>query len=251
MRYALVAGVIVGTVLPHAAAGQSLGPRTLLPLQIACADQAVTTMPSPQLTIAGAQRADGRQSLGPGDVAVIQAGAAQGLEVGQRFVARRLQGGSRDALRLGVDGFMGIHTAGVLTVTAVDERFALARVDRACDRVLVGDYLEPAVLPALPTAAAAGAPDFDDRASVLFGPDLRRVFADGDLLAINRGTSHGVVPGTRFALYRDPHNGLPLSELGEAVVVEAGATSSRAIVEKVSDVVSAGDVAVRRQPAQP
>lgn len=38
MRYALVAGVIVGTVLPHAAAGQSLGPRTLLPLQIACAD---------------------------------------------------------------------------------------------------------------------------------------------------------------------------------------------------------------------
>ncbi|MEZ5289189.1 MAG: hypothetical protein R2712_31170 [Vicinamibacterales bacterium] len=89
-------------------------------------------------------------------------------------------------------------------------------------------------------------PDFDDRAHVLFGGDMRREFGDGDLVSIDRGASQGVVAGTRFALYRDPRNGLPLSELGEAVVVEVGETASRAVLVKVSDVVSAGDVAVRR-----
>lgn len=251
MRYALVLGVLLGIALPDTAAGQPLGPRTLLPMHVVCTDQPVTALPSPQLTISGAQRADGREVLATGDIVVIRGGTTQGLAVGQSFVARRLEGGTRDAFRLGRDGFAGIRTAGVLTVTAVDERFALARIDRACAQVLVGDYLEPLALPSLPAAARAGEPDFADRATVLFGSDLRTVFGDGDLLAINRGTNQGVVPGTRFALYRDPQNGLPLSELGEAVVVEADENGSRAVVARAFDVVTAGDVAVRRQPAQP
>ncbi|MDH4063959.1 MAG: hypothetical protein OEW19_06130, partial [Acidobacteriota bacterium] len=116
MRYAFVIGVILGVAAPEFASGQSLGPRTLLPMHVTCADQPVTTLPTPQFTIAGAQRADGRLALSPGDIVVIQSGTAQGIAVGQSFFSRRLQGGRRDAFRRGRDGFAGIHTSGVVTV---------------------------------------------------------------------------------------------------------------------------------------
>ena len=86
---------------------------------------------------------------------------------------------------------------------------------------------------------------------MLFGADLRNVFGDGDVLAINRGSAQGVTPGARFALYRDPQNGLPLSDLGDAVVIDVTEGTARAVVVRVRDFVSAGDVAVMRGPAQP
>jgi len=249
MRHALVVAVL-GMAIPALAPAQSLGPRTLLPMHVACADIAVTTPPTGKFTIAAAERADGREVMGTGETAVIRAGTSQGLAVGQQFAARRLDGGIW-AFRRGVGGYAGIRTAGLLTITSVDENFALARIDRACDGVLVGDYLEPLAMPAIQAPGTAGAPNFADRASVLFGADLRNVFADGDVLAIDRGSAQGVTPGTRFALYRDPRNGLPLSDLGEAVVIDVTEGTARAVVVRVRDFVSAGDVAVMRGPAQP
>jgi hypothetical protein len=135
----------------------------------------------------------------------------------------------------------------------VDDQFALARIDQACDTVTVGDYLEPLSIAALPASVAdeAGAPNFADRGSVLFGADLRQVFGDGDVLAINRGSAHGVAAGSRFALYRDSQDGLPLGEVGEAVVVDVTESASRAVVVRVRDFVTAGDVAVMRAATKP
>ena len=252
MRQVVVCAVF-GMALPSLAAAQTLGPRTLLPMHVACADIPVTTPPGAgKLTIAGSEREDGREVMATGDTVVIAAGTGQGVAVGQQYAARRLDGGTRSqAFRRGADGYAGIRTAALLTVTSVDDRFALARIDRACDVVMVGDYLEPITMPTIEAAPASGAPNFSDRASVLFGTDLRNSFGDGDVLAINRGSAHGVARGTRFALYRDAQNGLPLSELGEAVVVDVTDGTSRAVVVRVRDFVSTGDVAVMRAAAQP
>ena len=96
--------------------------------------------------------------MATGETVVIEAGTAQGVAVGQQFAARRLDGGAR-AFGRGVDGYAGIRTAALLTVTSVDDRFALARIDRACDGVMVGDYLEPITMPTIQAASAAGAPE--------------------------------------------------------------------------------------------
>jgi hypothetical protein len=250
MRQVVVLAVI-GMALPCLAAAQTLGPRTLLPMHVACADIPVTTPPTAgKFTIAGSDRADGREVMATGETVVIEAGTAQGVAVGQQYAARRLDGGGSrsQAFRRGTDGYAGIRTAALLTVTSVDDRFALARIDRACDVVMVGDYLEPITMPTIEAAAASGEPNFSDRASVLFGTDLRQSFGDGDVLAINRGSAHGVARGSRFALYRDRRNGLPLGELGEAIVVDVQEGTSRAVVVRVRDFVSSGDVAVMRGP---
>lgn len=255
----LVVGLALGMVLPALSAAQSLGPRTLLPLHVACAELPVTAGPTSTIRIDGVQRADARQSLAPGDIAVIKRGNAE-IAVGQAFLARRLDGG-RDAFRRGVEGYAGLRTAGILTVVAVDERFALARVDRACAEVMVGDALEPLALPTLPAADPPGLPVFDDRARVLFGADLRLSFGDGDLLAFNRGSTHGVTPGTRVGIYREPAAratmagaltpGLPLVELGEAVVLDVTETTARAVVVRAMDAIVGGDVVVRVPASRP
>ncbi|MGE0461452.1 MAG: hypothetical protein AB7Q16_08795 [Vicinamibacterales bacterium] len=252
MRYVL-AVAIAGMAMPSTVAGQALGPRTLLPMHVLCADMPVTALPGITLTIEGAQHPDGRQALGIGDVAVVRAGTGDGIKVGDRFMARRVlrphetlihRRGPYDDIRSDYDS---VHTAGVLTVFAVDERFALARVESACDTVQVGDYLEPVALPTLPTPTeAGGTPNFDDRALVLIGLDQRKSFGDGDILTINRGSSHGVTPGARFAIYRDPGQGLrlPLVAVADAVVVEVSEAISKAVVVRVVDGVRSGDVAV-------
>ena len=115
------------------------------------------------------------------------------------------------------------------------------------DSIDVGDHLEPLVIPELPAAAPAGGPaNFADRALVIFGRDRRLVFGDGDLFSIDRGTNHGITAGTRLAIYRDRQNGLPLVEVGEAVILETAADTSRAVLVRVSDLVQAGDIAVVR-----
>lgn len=247
----VVVFAVLGMALPSLTPAQTLGPRTLLPMHVACADIPVTAPPGAgKFTIAGSNRTDGREVMATGDTVVIEAGTAQGVAVGQQFAARRLDGGGTksQAFRRGAEGYAGIRTAALLTVTSVDDRFALARIDRACDVVMVGDYLEPIAMPTIEAASTAGEPDFSDRASVLFGTDLRHSFGDGDVLAINRGSAHGVAKGSRFALYRDGHNGLPLGELGEAVVVDVQEGTSRAVVVRVRDYVTSGDVAVMRGP---
>lgn len=269
MRTGLLVGVL-GVALPAVAAAQGLGPRTLTNWQVQCADLPTTTPPTAPLSVAASERGDGRLVIAPGELAVIAAGTDQGLKLGQALVARRVDRGRENynGVRPGREGVVfgrsgvygGVRATALLTIERIDARFALARVVKACDQVEVGDLLEPAVVEPLPTAAAMGPENFDDRAMVMFGRDLREAFGDGDVLSINRGSKDGVTPGTRFSLYSVQRGTvlytvqagtLPMSERGEAVVVEVGETTSRAVVVRVRDTVRSGDVAVRRTAGQP
>ena len=251
---------IVGLLLPGAAGAQGLGPRTLLPMQVQCAELPLTSAPTVPLTVAASERGDGRMVLSLGEMAVIQAGTTQGLSLGQTFAARRVDRGRENyngnwdgynGVRFGGDGYYGgMRTIALLTVERIDERWALARIVKACDQVEVGDSLAPLAQPQLPAPDAAGAPDFEDRAMVLFGRDLREVFGDGDILSNNRGTSHGVTPGMRFALFHTPGGGMPLSERGEVVVLNVDENTSRAVVVRVREYIQLGDTAVRVVPGR-
>ena len=60
---------------------------------------------------------------------------------------------------------------------------------------------------------------------------------------------HGVVPGARYAFYRDFHNGMPLVHIGEAVVLETAEQTSKVAITRVLDSIQPGDIAVpRRKP---
>lgn len=223
------------------------GSRTLLPAHILCTDLPVTAVPAQKVLVRAGHNADGHLSLAAGDVAVLSGGSPAGLSAGQRYLVRRLRAGEKAQLGE-VEGYGSVRTAGWLTVTAVDESSALAKIDFSCDAIEPGDYLETFAEPAMPERTADMAePRFADRARVLFGTDRRNNLADGDLFSIDRGREQGITPGDRFAIYRDRRDGAPLVHVADAVVVELSEKTSKAVLVMVRDAVYSGDVAFLRR----
>ena len=222
----------------------TLGPRTLVPVFVACADLPVTALPSPAPLVISGHNTDGHQDMVPGDFVILE---GTSFTIGQRYVARRLRAGMT-SMDQRPDGIGAVQTTGWLTVTAKDEGTALARVDFACTSIEPGDFVEAySELPLPAVASGQGAPDFSDRGTVLFGTDHRESFGDGDIFSIDRGTAHGLSKGARMAIFRDPRNGLPLVYLGDAVVVDPAEKTSKVVLVLAKDAVAAGDVAVKRK----
>jgi hypothetical protein len=249
IRVASVAALCLAAVPAFAQSPREVsGPWTTTPPIVVCTDVPVKARPTPRLSVLGGHRPDTVQGLTTGMTVIIARTPDDGLAVGQRYVASRLTNEPKMFSPLNEEGG-ALRVHGWMTVTAIDNINALADIDFACDPIMPGDYLEPYSEFALPTAASAVdvAPDFSDRAKLLFGQDTRALVAAGDIISIDRGTAHGVVPGARFAVYRDKRNGLPLIHIGEAVVLQVNEQNSKVMITRAQDGMETGDVAVPRR----
>jgi hypothetical protein len=216
-------------------------------LSLACAPRVAYEMPAMPLRITGGQDSSARRIYVPGDLVTINAGTRNGIEVGQQFYVRRRQVSLREPVTRETPAT--IRTAGWVQVYAVDDTMSLATVTHACDTVQVDDYLEPFVLPVVPTPSAERPkPQRENYGHVLMGQDRRRSFAKGDFFTVDRGSDHGVTRGAQFVLYRDKHlTENFLFELGEAVAVDVTPDSSTLQVTVSLDAITEGDyVAMRR-----
>jgi hypothetical protein len=222
---------------------------------VRCTDLPINDYPDRKLTIKGIPVVESRMMAMRGTV-MIGRTPEDGLAIGQRYSVHRLHSEvpmSFGATPSNTDGFASLNNVAIITITAIDEYNALAQIDSACSPVQPGDFLKTLVEPTLPTTAAAMAPpDFSDRGKVLFGTQHRNVFGDGDTFSIDRGSVHGVVPGARYAVYRDPLGGLhgmPLVYLGDVVVLVVNETTSKVALVKAVEAVYGGDTVVPRRAA--
>ena len=247
--WVMTAAVVMAAAAPAAAQGDV---PALTPAQIALACAPPPTMdgePDHVRHIAGAQETAARTVFGSRDLVVLDGGAKDGLQLGQWFFVRR-------ANRFGMYGpghGRGAKTLGWLHVVAINDATAIAQVDHTCGAVIAGDYLEPFVAPAAPSAVDAaetiGEPDFENLGRIVNGSEDRSSFGDGDFALIDRGSEQGVAPGQRFAIYRDLRvAGLPLASVGEAVVVSTGGSVAVARITRVRDAVIEGDYVAARKP---
>jgi hypothetical protein len=135
---------------------------------------------------------------------------------------------------------------------AANDTTAIGLVEFACDGIMRGDYLQPYVDPVLPSgldrADTAGDPDFSSPSHVLFGENERNSGGTGDFMVIDNGSSRGIGPGTRFAVYRDLRTpGVSLAPVGEAIVVFADADTAVIRVTRARDAVQKGDLTIPRR----
>ena len=247
------------------------GPWTLNADLVTCTDLPIVTRPIPRLVVKGPQAVDDRLGNVTGQTVVIGRGPDDGLAVGQRYTTSRLNRDPKYFPHAG-EGYGGLRVTGFITVTAINQWNALAHVDFSCDAVQTGDYLEPYVEGSIPSSAAPELyPDFDNRAQILFGADNRTLVGMGDIVSIDRGTTHGVTAGARYAVYRDKlyPNGsgvrlnttmfksgdvakdTPLVYLGDVVVMSTSETTSKVIVVKSVDGIMNGDTVVPRTLKEP
>ncbi|MDP1572472.1 MAG: hypothetical protein Q8L86_20935 [Vicinamibacterales bacterium] len=239
---------LVATAPYAAAQPATFGRVSVHPATLLCTDIPVYVAPTVSLRVIGVEDTQPRAAFAPGDSVVLSTGLAGGVAPGQRYLIRRVSRGiSRQPISRASPG--AVRTAGWLTVTAADDATALARIDGACDAVLPDDYLEPYVLPVLPRAdGAAGTPQHDRMARVVFGVDETRAFGTGALLTIDRGSDDGVAQGRQFVVYRDTGTGRPLVVVGEAVALAVGPDVSTVVLTRARYEVLAGDYLAMRTP---
>jgi hypothetical protein len=218
-------------------------------LAVACAMPASVDMPAADvLRVMGGQDSVPRSIFGVRDLIVIGGGLSRQVELGQRFFVRRTE-------------WLGLHsptephairTAGWVKVVAVNDTTAIATVEHVCSNISEGDYLEPFTRPSVaatnPTVDTTGELDFNALGHVMHGELLRSTGGPGDFMLIDRGSDQGTAPGSRFAVYRDlKHDGLPLTAIGEVVVVSASPSIALVRITQSRDAVASGDFVVPRK----
>ena len=243
---------IAAFVLPAAAAAQT-GPAwtgTKIPadvLALTCAPSNAYERPAVPLHISGGQSLEVRGSVAPGDLLTVNAGRANGMQVGQEFFVRRLLKDRDQTVSNDTPGT--VHTAGWIRIYAIDDEMSLATIVYACDTMMVGDYLEPFALPvAVARGETKGKPEKGNYARVMPGKDRKATYAAGEFIVIDRGKDHDIVPGSQFVIYHDKKKeGNFLFEVGEAVAVDVRENSATLTVTKSRSVVSLNDYVSMRK----
>ena len=244
--------LLAGTSSTHAQRGPSPSQTNLSPemLSLACSPAAALETPMMSLRITGGQDSFVRRIYGPGDLVTINAGAKNGIEVGQEYFVRRLQVDRRTPLS--PDTPATVRTTGWIKVYAVDERdqLSLATITHACDTIEIDDYLEPFKLPVVPTVSKdRPKPERDNYGKVVVGSDRRTSFGKGDYFVINRGSEFGIEVGSQFVLYRDKKLAENfLYAIGEGIATEVKENTTTVLVTVSLDAIQTGDyAAVRRE----
>lgn len=250
MRFRLLPVVALLACAAPALAQRAPGPRSVnLPPEVlsqACAPALAFELPPAPLRITGSQEATVRMTMAPGDLITINAGSDNGIEVGQRYFARRPLPVARGEVGRGNPAVL--QTAGWILVYAVDDRMSLATIEYACDTVQLNDYLEPFVLPAVPAPLPTAPAQRSNYGRVVSGTDNRATFGTGEYMVVDRGSDHGVALGAQFVVYRDKlEPGNFLFELADAVAVDVRPETATLRVTRAIDGVRVGDyVALRK-----
>lgn len=218
-------------------------------LEIACGPRILDTISPSAPRIVSSQEGPFKAMYGPGDKLIVEIGRSD-VTAGQQYFVRR-QG--RESVYGSIRGTVepiSIHTAGWVRIEAVQDTVAIASVVHACDGFHQGDYLEPFVLPDVPQPLSPSqvSPDYENPGQILFGDEGRRSGGTGQLMVVNRGAEHGILPGQRFTIFRQYFGAAgPVVDIGVATAVEVGAATSMIKLRVTRDAAHAGDlVAVQR-----
>jgi hypothetical protein len=245
-RFALAASLVICGA--WTASAQTMLPAlSSIETAAACAPPATfDAVPYDALRVIGSQDPMPRSLFGNRDLLVIGGGTSSGVQLGQQYFIRRASHfGTADRDR-------GIRTLGWLRVIAVNDTNAIAVVDHACGGIVSSDYLAAFTPPVVPAGAdrdtATGEPDFSTLGHILIGDEDRSALGMGDFVLIDWGSKQGLTAGARFSIYRDVGiNGMPLSNVGEGVVIAIGAATAQARITRTRDAVFSGDyIALRK-----
>jgi LysM repeat protein len=213
-------------------------------------------------TITSKKRED-HEYLGEGETVYLNGGTNQGLKPGDRFlilktVARKLMHPTIKKKNLGDV----LQQVGVLRVTSVQPKGAVAVIERCMDTVNIGDHVvrftEPMTIPLQlrtdtsdPVKLASNCP------VVVYSRDAKLSSAGGDMVIIDKGTDDGFKVGDVLLAARlktfsvgSDNEKKPATEttsyyLGQALVVRTDAQTATCRVLRSNEELRIGDTLTR------
>jgi hypothetical protein len=192
----------------------------------------------PDVRIIAAERSGEKLLLGDDDVVFINKGQKDGLEVGQVFLIIELEGK--------LSGFGNLAAKrGRANVTFLEDNRSVARVEKSCGRVMVGDYLLPFEEKETLLGKDLGFDASLEGESGLVGNiiylnnDLSEI-GSGSWAIIDLGENDGIQTGQQMTIFRQVREGMPKEGIGNVVVIDTQAKTATVKVLSCSDAIHKG-----------
>jgi peptidoglycan-associated lipoprotein len=192
----------------------------------------------PDLRVTDAERGAEKILQSDGDLIFINKGKADGLEIGQVFLV--IEVGDK----IGSFGYLA-QKRGRAHVTFLEERRAVARVEKSCGRVMVGNYLVPFEEKEGLLGKDMGFEAFSEGGSGPIGNiiylerDYNQI-GSGGYAIIDLGEDNGIQIGQQLTIYRTIRKDLPREGIGNLVVIETRAKTATIKVLSCSDAIRKG-----------
>jgi hypothetical protein len=189
---------------------------------VACGGFIERQSPTGQPQIVGAEQERERHAFGQGDLVFVDAGAQQGLKVGQEFEVTRPRGQFRSKFSH-KGGSLGVYTQelGRLRVVRVRDRVSVAEVTMACGVLLLGDTLRPLPARQVPAARADAVldrfaePTGKQTGHIVLARDGRETLSRDQVVFIDLGAEDNVRVGDYLTVFRPAGHGTLVESHGE------------------------------------
>ncbi|MBA3442862.1 MAG: hypothetical protein H0T92_23710 [Pyrinomonadaceae bacterium] len=174
--------------------------------------------PSPNsLEIVGGEQEQEQRIYSEGDNVFINAGARQGIRVGQEFAVVRPRGQFTTKLTR-KKGWLGVYTqeVGRLRVIEVKDQVSVALVTGLCETILLGDLLRAATPPqSIKQSTERAAVELDrftdengkQRGRIVLARDGREMLSRNQIVYIDLGQEDQIKPGDYLTIYRPAGTG--------------------------------------------
>lgn len=192
----------------------------------------------PDIRIVGAERMNEKHVFSDDDIIYIDKGAADGLEIGQLFLAVGLRA------KVGKIGTV-MERHGRARIVRLDDEMATAKVEKGCGAILVGDYLLPFEEEAGEIGKDLGYGDMDPNASkrgrVIYIENDFHISASGQWALIDMGRQHCVQIGDQLNVFHQARPDLPREAVASAIIIDVRGASATVKILGARDAVRIDD----------
>lgn len=174
--------------------------------------------------IVGGEQEQEQRTYSEGDFVFINAGAQQGVKVGQEFAIVRPRGEVTSKFTK-KKGWLGVYMQelGQLRVMNVKERVSVAVITSSCDTILLGDLLRQINNRVAPverseiTLDRFADPTGKQRGRIVFARDAREMLSRNQVVYIDLGAEDNVKAGEYLTIYRPAGTGNLTSVANEEI----------------------------------
>jgi hypothetical protein len=161
------------------------------------------------MEVVGAEKEESARGFTTGDLLFINAGAQQGMRVGQSYSVVRPRGPFNSKFTRKKGG-LGVFTQelGQLRVTEVRDRVSVVQVTRACEIIMLGDLLRPAPQRVSPAGRAEtplahfSDPNGKQQGRIVLARDSQEMLTRNQIVYIDLGREDRVKAGDYLTVYR-------------------------------------------------
>ncbi|HVF55568.1 MAG TPA: FlgT C-terminal domain-containing protein [Pyrinomonadaceae bacterium] len=182
--------------------------------ELTCAGFIEQSPATNRFEIVGAEEEQEQRVFSEGDYLFINAGAQEGIKVGQEFSVVRPRGQFKSVFT-NKKGSLGVFTQdiGRIRVTKVQERLSIATVVRSCDDMLFGDLLRPVQHSVSPPNRTENVlerftdPSGKQNGRIVLARDQRELLTRDQVVYIDLGAEDQIKPGDYLTIYRPTGTG--------------------------------------------